>query len=180
MIQIRSSVFETNSSSTHSICIAKGKLESKDLPHSAYFDAEYYGWEHECVADTCSYLYTAILDVYDREIGDKCLQRLKDILQKHNIEANFMEQDSPRLHNHGIDHVDELVEFIDTITQDEDMLLRFLFHPESCVYTGNDNSHEETDICRCAEPTIFSLEKMKLIDNPLHDPEHFDYWYKSN
>ena len=32
MIQIRDNVFETNSSSTHSLCISKEKFDPKNIP----------------------------------------------------------------------------------------------------------------------------------------------------
>ena len=182
MIQIRAGTFETNSSSTHSICISKQQVDVSKLPSRVYFDLDHYGWEHACVEDTCAYLYSAIMDLYDRELGEKCLQRLKDVLQKYNIEATFAEPTKDRYGytSYGIDHCDELYSFLDKITQDEDMLLRFLFNPASCIYTGNDNSYGDEDMCRCAVPRIFDEETWKMTDNPRYDPEHFDYEYKSN
>jgi hypothetical protein len=43
MKQIRKGVFETNSSSTHSICIAKD--DGLTIPKSLHFDFGEFGWE---------------------------------------------------------------------------------------------------------------------------------------
>lgn len=52
MIQIRKGVFETNSSSTHSICISKEKVNAKDVAgKKVHFGLGDYGWEFTCVND---------------------------------------------------------------------------------------------------------------------------------
>ena len=60
--QIRSSVFETNSSSTHSIAISKAHVVAGKY---ISFRIGEFGWENGC-ADTADYLYTAILERDDR------------------------------------------------------------------------------------------------------------------
>ena len=42
MINVRQSVFETNSSSMHSICIAK--QNNYDIPSTLHFDFGEFGW----------------------------------------------------------------------------------------------------------------------------------------
>ena len=82
--QIRRSVYETNSSSTHAICIAKDGYELKD--HIDFHTGE-YGWECEEYGDLdnkASYLITAILSM-DKEYADEKLTRLKDILDEYEI-----------------------------------------------------------------------------------------------
>ena len=59
MIQIRSNVFETNSSSTHSICIQKKPVDA-DYSYIAFHAGE-YGWE-ERIVNLGNYLYTAIIN----------------------------------------------------------------------------------------------------------------------
>ena len=66
--QIRRSVYETNSSSTHAICISK----NNDYKKRDYieFETGEFGWEwdtYETVHSKASYLITAILNGYDKE-----------------------------------------------------------------------------------------------------------------
>lgn len=63
--QIRRSVFETNSSSTHSICISK-KPVNINTERVIGFEIGDYGWENGCV-DIKDYLYTAIMSFDDRD-----------------------------------------------------------------------------------------------------------------
>lgn len=84
--QIRNSVFETNSSSTHSIAISKKPVV---IGKFIKFNIGEFGWENDCV-DTADYLYTAILD-QDDDVRNDLLDRLKGILDKHSIEYEFAE-----------------------------------------------------------------------------------------
>jgi hypothetical protein len=62
MLKIRQGVFETNSSSTHSICIAK-KAEL-NIPKHVYFDFGEFGWECDTLrslSKKASYLYTGLI-----------------------------------------------------------------------------------------------------------------------
>lgn len=170
MKQIRNNVFETNSSSTHSICISK-----KPVMAGKYirFSIGEYGWENDCV-DTADYLYTAILEQHD---FDELLVKLKDILDSHSIEYEF---DKP-VRNYGyIDHGYEAREFIDAVLSDDDLLIRCLFG-DSCVYTGNDNSSDYDSMCYAAYETIWDEDDdYKEIPNPNHDPANYDYFFKGN
>lgn len=172
MIQIRKGVFETNSSSTHSICISKAPAE---WPKKIKFTLGEYGWGVECVYDTASYLYTGICDLY--EDGGKYLTCLKGILEKNGVEYEF---ENPE--DRGwwyLDHSCELVPLIEDLLGNEDLLCRFLCG-SSMVYTGNDNSNDGEDPCWCAYPEIYSYEKDKKIPHPFHDSEHYDYFFKGN
>ena len=60
------------------------------------------------------------------------------------------------------------------------MLLRCLFGTDSCVYTGNDNSVEQNNMCYCASETIWDNEKGDFVSNPNHKPDEYDYFYKGN
>ena len=82
MKQVRRNVFETNSSSTHSICISKAPVTAGKYIH---FRIGEYGWENDCV-NIADYLYTAILEQYD---VDELLKKLKDILDSYSIEYEF-------------------------------------------------------------------------------------------
>lgn len=59
MIQIRRGLFETNSSSTHTLVIDKGSLETK--VKRIVFDTGEYGWEFDVVKDTQRYFWSLVL-----------------------------------------------------------------------------------------------------------------------
>lgn len=177
MKQVRRNVFETNSSSTHSICISKAPVTIRKYIH---FRIGEYGWENDCV-DIANYLYTAILCMGDSE---ELLEKLKNILDKYSIEYEFEDPDYSDygyLQNGYIDHSYDTREFIDAVFSDEDMLMRCLFG-NSYVYTGNDNQDSCPSGCNIADEITWEYENGKYIEkpNPYHDPENFDYFYKGN
>lgn len=179
MLQIRTSVFETNSSSTHSICISKNPVDA--YGKSINFNLGYYGWEYdECCAS--DYFYTAILCAYGIEEREQKLKQLKDILDSYNVSYIFEE---PKLDSWGnydcyIDHSYETREFVEKVLSDEDMLMRLLFNNNSVVYTGNDNEEFDYAHCYIAEPYMWDYDIGKNIPNPYHDEEKFDYFLKSS
>jgi len=189
MIQIRNSVFETNSSSTHSIAIPR------DCDKSNYFsfniDEFGWGWNE---ADPADYFYTAIYatsDTYE-EAEDK-MSKLKDILDSHGVEYDFGEveahvwhsdydnKDYFSLDNGYIDHSYELKDFVDDLLDNEYKLLRFL--SGGLVFTGNDNSDAEErcfierneEYLDCYDWNSRTEFKIK---NPYYMSNHEDYeWY---
>ena len=181
MKQIRRNVFETNSSSTHSICISKAPVIVGEY---VLFGIGEYGWENDCV-DIVDYLYTAILEQTDR---DELLTKLKNILDNHNIKYKFKtpkywtaSSGNKYLDNGSIDHAGGTREFIDAVLSDDDMLMRCLFG-DRCVYTGNDNQDCHPSGCNIADEIIWEYDDGKYIEkpNPYHDPEHYNYFYKGN
>jgi hypothetical protein len=179
MIQVRKGVFETNSSSTHSIAISK-----KPVVAGKYisFGIGEFGWENGC-ADTADYLYTAILE---QNNSTELLNKLKEILDKYLIEYKFEE---PRYETSSngeykwlecgyIDHSDELGEFLDAVLNDDDLLIRYLFG-DSTVYTGNDNQDSDPSGCDIAEEYYWDYD-CNMHPNPYHDPVNYDYFYKGN
>lgn len=177
--QIRNSVFETNSSSTHSIAISKKPVV---IGKSIHFGIGEFGWENDHVG-TIDYLYTAILEQHD---SDCLLDRLKAILDSYSIEYEFEEpkywvadSGNKYLDEGYIDHSNETREFINAVLSDEDMLMRCLFG-DSCVYTGNDNSDDYDGMCYSAYETIWDSSWTKQIPNPNHDSENYDYFFKGN
>lgn len=180
MKQIRRNVFETNSSSTHSICISKAPATAGKHIH---FGIGEYGWENDCV-DTADYLYTAILCMGDSE---ELLEKLKDILDSHSIEYEFEEpkwfkgSDYQYLDNGYVDHAGETRDFINAVLSDDDMLMRCLFG-NSMVYTGNDNQDSHPAGCDIAKKITWEYDNGKYVEkpNPYHDTENYDYFYKSN
>jgi hypothetical protein len=178
--QIRSSVFETNSSSTHSIAISKAPVVAGKY---ISFGIGEFGWEND-TADTADYLYTAILE---QNNSSELLNKLKDILDKHSIEYKFEE---PRYvkSSYGeyldygyIDHGYELGEFLDAVLNNEDLLMRYLFG-DSTVYTGNDNQESDPSGCDIADEYYWTEENGKYVEklNPYHDSANYEYFYKGN
>lgn len=182
-MKIRKGVFETNSSSTHSIAISKDKV---NIPTNSFisFHIGEYGWEKEEYSFP-DYMYTALLDNDDME----SLNKLKSILDKWGIKYKFQEPvwkystyegKEYRYLDYGyIDHCCEALPIIKEILNDEDLLARALFG-DSTVYTGNDNSSEDDSMCYCADSKIWNDETASYISNPNHDSEHFDYFFKGN
>ena len=187
MKQIRYGVFESNSSSTHSIAIPK----SCDNTNYISFRIGEFGWEWG-EADPADYFYTAIYETSNTksEVEEK-LQTLKDILDSHNIEYYFSNAETHVssygnscylcLDNGYIDHGSELTDFVDELLNDGDKLVRFL--SMGFVFTGNDNSDAE-ERCFIERDQEFldgynwdTRQEFK-IKNPYYMSNHEDYdWY---
>ena len=182
MRQIRNGVFETNSSSTHSICISKKPVECWSFVR---FRIGEYGWENACVSDTASYLYTAILYAYSYSEAEEKIDKLKNILDKHSVSYVFEEPvyETSRwgtyLKYGYIDHGYECTEFVEAVLNDEDMLLRYLFG-DSCIYTGNDNQDNNPERHNIACEEYYDDDKDEYVTNPYHDTANYDYFYKGN
>lgn len=143
MIKVRKGCFETNSSSTHAICIP----ETSYVPQHIDFGIGEWGWATDDAAPE-DYLYTAILCVYgdtDELLNEK-LDQLKQMLNHNGISYTFAKPEWyvgtkwRYLDNGGIDHSDETQELIDDLLADEQLLLRYLSGAEIC--TGNDNTED--------------------------------------
>lgn len=145
MKTIRKSVFETNSSSTHSICITKN---NSLYPSSVHFTIGNFGWEVATYKDThtkAQYLYTALCNLQRFEL----INHIENILNCFNIEATFerLQCDSDGYYdcyeNGYIDHSSDLHEFVSDVCHNPDKLLRYLFSEKSFLKTGNDNSDDD-------------------------------------
>ena len=189
MIQVRNGVFETNSSSTHSICIQKKPVDA-DYGRIVFNVGE-YGWDERTV-NLGDYLYTAILCL-DPENKRGFLSRLKSVLDRHHIryELEKPPYDERWCSYDGcyIDHYDETEEFVEAMLEDEDMLLRGLFGSDSAVYTGNDNTlYDDDEMCDVACEHAFvkdsngqwGFKKVGNWGHPYYDPDNYDYFYKGN
>lgn len=152
--QIRRSCFETNSSSTHAICITKEGYTKGDYIE---FEIGEFGWEFDTYSDLhsrASYLITAIFNS-DKDYADEKLQQLKDILSDNGIKYVIPEPKIDSWEYNGkteyfydidgyIDHVGETREFVEAVLSDSDKLMRYLFG-DSMIITGNDNSDDYSD-----------------------------------
>lgn len=152
MIKIRNSVFETNSSSIHAICVSSKPVDANGL--TVRLRIGEFGWEHEWYQDIdsrASYIYTAACYIYDKDFYKK----FKELLEPYGIKVECYGSDRARFTNWGsdeyyldngyIDHGGELQEFVDRCLDDADVLIRFIFGEESFVMTTNDNCDYDDD-----------------------------------
>lgn len=121
------------------------------------------------------------------------LEKLKNILDEHNIDYHFGQVKTRSGHNDKynddyfylddgyIDHIYELKGFVDELLNDGDKLVRFI--SGGLVFTGNDNSDTEE---RCfinrdeefLEDYDWSTKTTEQIKNPYYMNNHKDYdWY---
>lgn len=155
MKQIRKGVFETNSSSTHSICIAK-EVEIS-IPETIHFEFGEFGWECDTlksIHEKASYLYTG-LAANDR-MSD--FENIVEVLSRKGIEVTSDEpiyqeytdgdNNTRRYVDNGgyVDHSNELTDFLDAVCRSDDKLLSYLFSHLSFIITGNDNNENDVDI----------------------------------
>ena len=161
-IQIRQGMFETNSSSTHAICIGKeGKV---DFPKELTFSLDgQFGWEWEIYNDInskASYLYIAIVDSGSvSDIGENIndtsskVEKISNWLKEDNIKFKF-DSINVQFGFYGaylnipgyIDHGYELIDFVNWILESKDHLYSYLFNSSSCICTGNDNEDNDLNI----------------------------------
>lgn len=179
MIQIRQGVFETNSSSTHSICIPK-KCD-KIINHVDFRIGE-YGWEND-EADPASYLYTGILYAYKKDEAQELINDIANFLVNNDISFTFekpkYDEYNSLSHEQGyIDHGYELCEFIEYILNDGEAFLRYL--SGGIVYTGNDNQDPQPSGCDICDEDYYDYDLGKYVPNPYHDIENYEYFYKGN
>lgn len=154
MIQKRSGVFETNSSSTHSISVAD--LRPGDLLDTfGYIDDDgviwpngeiHFGWEYETFRDVDSkfcYMWLYAKNYYPEDkIGDTLLT---DIL----LNVVFTQTgalavgDLDKISEDGyIDHQSCEDHDYHYLFEDPELLRLFIFHPNSELITKNDNEHD--------------------------------------
>ena len=187
MKTIRSNVFETNSSSTHSIAIPKNCETNNFIS----FHVGDFGWGWEEV-DPADYFYTAIYETSntEEELKQK-LDKLSSILESRGISYKFFPVKWHTSVYNGtcylslddgyIDHGSELTDFVNELLDDGDKLVRFL--SRGLVFTGNDNSYTEE---RCfierdqeyLDDYNWQTKTESKIKNPYYMTDYNDYdWY---
>lgn len=140
MYKKRVGVFETNSSSIHSICIQRKPVENI-RGKRVFFGFGEYGWEDGC-ADPASYLRTAM---YGLGMEDQFNMMIEKLVDEYGIDCVLSDDTGDIWYPHGyVDHCYELKELIDCLLNDDDLLIRFILGGDSAVYTGNDNDDFDT------------------------------------
>lgn len=144
MIEIRASIFETNSSSVHVLVIPKDTAIS--IPRKVFLSGGEYGWGFGTECDTLNYFYQACVD-QGREELETFFEYLKSkgVEEIHAPEINWVksewngqEYEYAENNDGHIDHCGEIP--LDELFANENLLDRFLFGTGSFVETGNDNS----------------------------------------
>lgn len=157
----RRNVFETNSSSTHSICITKENTKV-DIPDKIWIDLGNYefGWEYDkyCTAEEkLAYLIFGLTtETYykDKDKGYKRIMKLLKTVGKwvKSIHIEGLEficyEGKTYLNTTGgyVDHASDMEDLLDAVLEDEELLKRYLFSTDSFIATGNDNADGYPDI----------------------------------
>ena len=194
MIQIRDNVFETNSSSTHSLCISKEKFDPKNIPDYLNITAdEDFGWSRDTYStaeEKANYIFEVMCECgLMAEIKD-----FKNKIKKLGIKASY-----PRLIKDkwgdiaisgDVDHAGEVIPFIHELLKDEDKLCRFLFDYKSVIYTGSDcvdDSDASYYVAEAAENNGYTWGQDENGEwnethhiHPMYDPDHYEYFFKGN
>ncbi|MGN0005029.1 MAG: hypothetical protein ACI37Z_03565 [Candidatus Gastranaerophilaceae bacterium] len=180
-ITIRKGVFETNSSSTHAIAIARNKVEN--YPESLTFKLGDFAWDEEhyiLPTEKASYLYTALATYYlytddtGKEKFMEAIENINKVLAKKGINCTFEHLDELYKESYEvlwkydatIDHVDELADFIEDVLRTESRLLRYLFSFDSFILTGNDNDD--------------SYVGEKKVQKYLKEDKKYEVYFKGN
>lgn len=144
MKKVRNEVFETNSSSSHSITLSRnenGEFDKKTpIVVKPYWHGG-FGWEFETwntIEEKLAYMIRCLVcyDFNEENLQDK----IKPIQERlHNLGIDFELPTYEEYMNGYVDHEDWYQGEIEYIYEDNDRLLAFLLNNESCIEGGNDN-----------------------------------------
>ena len=145
MKTVRQHLFETNSSSIHSITIGNNGEDFKsNLPEKVVFGGGEFGWEHEIydnVQDKANYLRVSLSYTDNPE---ELQSKITKILEKWGVESEWIQEDEKdSMYIDGVysyvDHGYENRDLVETLANNEELLMNYLFSEASTVETGNDN-----------------------------------------
>lgn len=153
MLKIRRGVFETNSSSVHTISMKRNINPNNYRGRHIDFKFGEFGWEN-IEFSAADYLYTAIMN-----IDPDYLDRLKEILDEYEITYTFEDDASSRLwYPHGyIDHIEDLKDFIIDLMEDKSFVISMIMTGE--VMGGNDNDEERLEAAHMDDSEYYSYYK---------------------
>lgn len=158
MRQERRGVFETNSSSTHSVCITTERHTELIYPNHLHFRCDRFGWGIKRITTPegkAAYLYASLLSLYDRDKAQEVTAFIMDTLFEVGVKCSFDEPEyyffdngNFYVENAYVDHYgeDDHRQFVDLTTRNKGRLLRYLFSNKSFVLTGNDNDDHSVNI----------------------------------
>lgn len=139
MKAIRNNVFETNSSSTHTIIIPKEYREKEEMePQKFKAHLEEFGWENDRKRNLLNYIYTGLIYIYGDDYK-KYTNKIDKMLKPYNIEITWAEpkKDEWGYYSGYVDHGYELEKFYNDLFTDADLLVDAILN--GYVNTGNDN-----------------------------------------
>ncbi len=143
MKNIRHSVFETNSSSSHSISISEecdgvlDTIEPDDVGDVVLTGGE-FGWAWERFNDAMTKAnYCA---VYAKEYGGSDLEMLKEVIREHTGAKAVVIAVDTDWHGHNYSYIDHESACVPAEAfSSKETLKNFIFNPKSYMFTGNDN-----------------------------------------
>lgn len=145
---IRNSVFETNSSSCHSISIGKSDVYDSVTPNEdgvIRLEPMEFGWKQERYDDTYSkmvYLWIYIRDWCDR-VEEEFMETFQRVVCTHTGASSVImvtDEDAPEWPRNGyIDHQSVESNDYHHLFYDDNLLKQFLFDCDSWLETDNDN-----------------------------------------
>lgn len=151
-INMRKGVFETNSSSMHSLCINKEKVNLEfHTPEIMNVELGDYGWGYEILntpEDKLSYIITSIQyhdnDVIDRESlrNNNYFIWLKEMIFEFtgsiiNLVSNTNEDDLGYVDHQSTDILDSI--WIDDEKEFKEVMKNIIFNKEATIIISNDN-----------------------------------------
>lgn len=167
-IQKRQGLFETNSSSTHAICIAKNEFNSDmKLPKRIEFKlGEFYGDvnRYNTLEEKASYLYSGYIQYksndfyvddasndeenvktwreYDQEAALFFKDVIREILPEYECDFEMPLEVNKEFGIDDIKEEDEFHSFIFYILESKENLIAYLFNDISTIFTGKNDSPE--------------------------------------
>lgn len=148
MQQIRHAVFETNSSSTHSISISRNMKTLDFLPVEDGVVTIYgmeFGWDEDEFWDAPTKASYAMLYAHEWSTGDAHIHILTDVIKAQTgcTEVIYAYDDgTPEKDEYPwgyIDHQSAEDGRLDYLFADTETLRLFIFNPDSMLRTDNDN-----------------------------------------
>ena len=155
MITLRSNVFETNSSSSHTISLANNGYNRKLLPIEVDLTWENdFGWNFKkwsSIEEKIEYLVRSLVRydylrddngyiTYDGNVEEKLNNCIKPIQKRlHDLGVDFNMPSFEEYEDGSLDHPEYYYDEIKEIYDSDDDLLSFLLNPNSYVMGGNDN-----------------------------------------
>lgn len=154
MRKVRQLVFETNSSSTHCMCIVSDRKAELVYPDRLTFSCKEYGrgrGELRSAEDKASYLYSSILSLFERKKAENAKSWIMGELGKVGVECDF---EIPEYRRYGagvyccnayVDHAgeDDHMMFVESVLRNSGRLLRYLFSDKSVVLTTSDEVDDD-------------------------------------
>lgn len=161
--QIRNNVFETNSSSVHTISISNSSPQSID--NYIFFDRGEYGWEWEIYnscQDKANYLYECMIDLFyhNNSLEEKC-DRIREELALYEVDCDFAKVNGDNVFDGYVDHGSQNEELVNYLLDNPDKLIDYLFNDTSYIATGNDNVDSMYCTWENSKPTNDEIQFIK-------------------